>query len=35
MILLRALGWGLLYAALVVALVILGRTGQGFIYQGF
>ena len=32
---LRALGWGVAYAAILVAVVVLGRAGQGFIYQGF
>ncbi len=31
----RALGAGVLYAALVVALLLLARAGAGFIYQGF
>lgn len=33
--LLRALGLGAAYAALVVALLLLARAGAGFIYQGF
>lgn len=32
---LRALGLGVLYAALVLALLLLGRAGRSFIYQGF
>jgi hypothetical protein len=32
---LRAVGLGLLYAVLVVALLLLGRAGTSFIYQGF
>jgi hypothetical protein len=31
----RALGLGVLYAAIVVALLLFGRLGAGFIYQGF
>jgi len=33
--LLRALGLGAAYAALVVALLLLARVGAGFVYQGF
>jgi hypothetical protein len=29
------LAWGVVYAAIVVAVVILGRGGPGFVYQGF
>jgi len=31
----RALLWGVVYAAIVVGVVILGRGGPSFIYQGF
>ena len=31
----RALLWGVLYAGIAVALVVLARAGQHFIYQGF
>ena len=32
---LRAIALGVLYAALVVALLLFGRAGTSFIYQGF
>jgi len=32
---LRVIVWGLLYAALVVAVVLLGQGGLAFVYQGF
>lgn len=32
---LRAVALGVFYAALVLALLLLGRVGKGFIYQGF
>ena len=31
----RALLWGIVYAAIVVGVVIVGGGGQVFIYQGF
>ncbi|MFM7737464.1 MAG: hypothetical protein ACKPBU_15975 [Alphaproteobacteria bacterium] len=31
----RAIGLGVFYAVLVVALLLLARAGTGFIYQGF
>lgn len=31
----RAFALGILYAALVVAMLLLARAGAGFIYQGF
>ena len=32
---LRAAALGVLYTAVVLALLLLGRVGKGFIYQGF
>ena len=31
----RALVWGVVYAAIVVGVVVFGRGGPSFIYQGF
>jgi hypothetical protein len=32
---LRALGLALLYASIVIAAVVVGEGGVGFVYQGF
>ena len=32
---LRAAGWAVLYAAIVVGAVIVARAGAPFVYQGF
>ena len=32
---LEGVGLGVVYAAVVVALLLLARVGKGFIYQGF
>lgn len=35
MIVLRTIGWSVLYATIIATAVIVGRSGTPFLYQGF